>query len=113
MMTRRPNKKKRLRTYVWMNKLYGGKQARAITSDRQLASSMENHVRAWGLCHLLKDFDPACVTRSQMKENYPELYAQKPSHCWNGVWWWIYGSRKPRERATRRAILMLDPKHKF
>lgn len=113
MTKRKPNKKERLKTYVKMHKLYSGVPARIITSDRQLASSMGRHVDGWGLCHLLQDFDSACVLRWQMKENYPELYAQKPSHCWNGVWWWKYGSKKPREKATRRAILMLDPKHKF
>ena len=52
----------------------------------------------YGLC-LYLDFLLCLI---DIKNDFPELWKQKPSHCYNNRFWWTKGSLKPRIKAIKK-----------
>ena len=45
---------------------------------------------------------------SKMKLSFPEIYSQKPSHLYDGVYWWSLKNTKKRIAVFDKAIQLLE-----
>lgn len=112
-MNQEYKRKRRLSAYKKMRSAYVQAMKLESLDSHNVSLSLEYSAANYGLCSVLSDINRRAFHQHDIKESYPELWAQKPSHCYDSAWWWKHGSMEPRLKAIDRAILMIEPDYKF